>query len=317
MPLLTIAIPTYNRAIYLRECLHSLFLSLPKYINDIEIVVIDNNSTDDTKLIIQSFNKKLNIRYIKNNTNIGPDENFKKCIKESNGKFVWIFGDDDIFLKNSIESIMKTLKHNQDIGLLHLKATNFQNSEEFLNFKEKKYQHNSFNSKEEFIKKVHTNITFISANIFNTVYLNNINLDKIPNNNLGQVYWNIVAIIKAQQNILCSTPIFGARVFNSGNYNFCEVFGNNFIDILTLIDKKYNIKTLINIFYSRLLIFYYPANIIRLKNSLSKVNYDNNCFNILYKKFKFNIHFWLFTVPAIFLPKQIGLFIVKIMERLK
>lgn len=316
MSYLTIAIPTYNRATYLKECLESLYLSLPKNKADIEILVIDNHSTDNTEKIIQTFNKQLHIKYIKNKTNIGPDENFKRCISEAGSKYVWIFGDDDIFFKDSIKYILNILKENASIGLIHLKAQNFQDKNEPLDDKFN-FTHIKYTSKNKFIKNVHTNITFISANIFNKSLLSDVRLKDIPNNNLGQVYWNMVSVVKSEVNIYCDTHIFGARQFNSGNYNFCEVFGKNFLDILDLTKDKYDTNSIITIIKKRLLIFYYPANIIRLKNNLSQVKYDNNCFLFLYPKFKFNIYFWIFTVPAIFLPKNLGLFIIKIIERLR
>lgn len=318
MSILTIAIPTYNRANYLNVCLNSLNEALPNNADDVDILVIDNNSTDNTKEIVLNIQKSTNIRYINNEINIGPDENFKKCIEKANSKYVWIFGDDDIFFKNSIEYILTVIKNNNDIGLIHLRAKNFQNESEILDYKLNKFTHKNIKSKNEFIKKVHTNITFISANIFNKDYLKDeINLKDIPNNNLGQVYWNMVSIIKAEQNIFCESKIFAARQFNSGNYNFCKVFGENFIEILDLLADKYDINSLIKIINKRLLIFYYPANIIRIRNKVSRVEYSDTCFNILYKRFKFNLYFWIFSVPAILLPKKISFNLISIIEKLR
>jgi len=315
MPLLTIAIPTYNRALYLHKCLISLKKSIPSSCQDIEILIINNNSTDNTEEIVEDLNSNINIKYIRNDSNIGADENFKKCLKEANGNFVWIFGDDDIFFENSISYILNIIKNNNEIGLIHLKAKNFQLDDELMEDKIDSFDYKVISSKEDFIKIIHTNITFLSANIFNKKLLNNVDLDAIPNNNLGQVYWNMVCILEADKNIFCNNKIFGARQFNSGNYNFCKVFVVSFIDILNLIDIKYNIKNILKIFYKRLLIFYYPANIIRLKNGLSGVEYNNNCFNLLYPKFKFNIYFWIFTIPAIILPKKVSLYIIKLIEK--
>ena len=70
--ILTICIPTYNRANYLNVCLQNLLPQVDKYKEDIEVIVIDNNSTDETNLIV---NKYLNdysfLKYHINESNIG------------------------------------------------------------------------------------------------------------------------------------------------------------------------------------------------------------------------------------------------------
>lgn len=316
MSLLTIAIPTFNRSKYLKQCLESLYLNKIDY-DKIEIVVLDNNSDDDTFTTVNSFSEKLNIKYIKNNTNIGPDENFKKCIKVASTKYVWIFGDDDIFFSNTIESILKILDEHRDVGVIHLKAVNFTNNNSIKNEKSKNLEYQLIKEKNEFVKYIHTNITFITANIVNKeLILKNTDLSEIPNNNLGQVYWTLVSVLHLDNNIIVHSKLIGARQYNSGNYNFCEVFGNNFMETLYLLSKKYDMKSIIKIFKKRLLTVYFPANIVRLRNSLSNVKYDN-CFKIFFKKYKYDIYFWLFTLPSMILPKKIALFIYNIAEYFK
>jgi len=318
MPLLSITIPTYNRAKYLELCLNSLVDALPAdYISNIEIIVLNNSSTDNTEDIILKAKKRLDLIYIKNNINIGPDENFKKCIDVANGRYVWIFGDDDIFFKNSIQYILNLLKKSSQIGLIHLKAKNFQEDKEILNYSIKKPTYIEYTISSEFIKSVHTNITFISANIFNKSLLNNIQLNNIPNNNLGQVYWNLLVAIRGLTNIYVNCNIFAARQFNSANYEFCEVFGKNFIEILDLMEEKYNIRPLTIIIKKRLLCFYYPMNIMRLKSNKSKVQYSNNCFKILFAYFKFEKCFWIFTVLFIFMPHFFTKFLLILIDKLR
>lgn len=61
---------------------------------------------------------------------------------------------------------------------------------------------------------------------------------------------------------------------------------------------------------------YFPANIIRVRCKLSEVTLDN-CFKILFKRFKFNILFWTFTVPAMILPKKFAFLIFKFVDKLR
>lgn len=111
--LLTIAIPTYNRALVLKEALDDI---IPK-IEDlpINVLVINNASTDDTDTIAQSYGSK--IRYIKNNQNIGGDLNILKCYTESvdSSEYTCVLGDSYRLSKAyllKLVSILKTRKYN-------------------------------------------------------------------------------------------------------------------------------------------------------------------------------------------------------------
>ena len=89
-PLLTIAIPTYNRAWCLRELLPVLADQL-KDEPRVELIISDNASPDETPSVVQDFVARgLPVRYIRNSQNIGPDANFLQCFEQARGKYVWI-----------------------------------------------------------------------------------------------------------------------------------------------------------------------------------------------------------------------------------
>src|SRR5215469_7631915 len=105
-PLLTIAIPTYNRSMYLAQLLEIL---APQLINKplVELMISDNSSSDDTPAVVKSFIAQgLSCRYIRNESNIGPDANFLQCFEKANGKYVWIFGDDDLIIPGGVSKIL-------------------------------------------------------------------------------------------------------------------------------------------------------------------------------------------------------------------
>jgi len=91
-PLLSIVIPTYNRADFLDRCL-KVHIPLAKKYN-IQIFISDNASTDNTKEIVQKWMKEYPlISYHCNETNIGPDENFERALKYPQTEYVWLLGD--------------------------------------------------------------------------------------------------------------------------------------------------------------------------------------------------------------------------------
>ena len=91
-PKVTIAIPTYNRADdYLKQTLKS---ALNQTYENIEIIVSDNCSTDNTEAVVNSFNDS-RIRYFRQQENIGANNNFNFCLKQAKGEYFLLLLDDD------------------------------------------------------------------------------------------------------------------------------------------------------------------------------------------------------------------------------
>jgi len=109
---LTIAIPTYNRQCYLAELLPAM-VSQCRSANDgghrVEIVVVDNASTDETSAYMLGNTSK-EIRYFRNEHNVGGDANFIRCVRASLGRYVWLFGDDEILNKDAITTVLRLIK---------------------------------------------------------------------------------------------------------------------------------------------------------------------------------------------------------------
>ena len=107
---LTLAIPTYNREIYLSELLNQLHSDLILNSNRrIEILVLNNASTDHTEDLVLGMNIP-SLRYIKNPINIGGDPNFINCVQHAKGEYVWLFGDDEIYLPGALDRILSALE---------------------------------------------------------------------------------------------------------------------------------------------------------------------------------------------------------------
>jgi len=110
--LLSIVIPTYNRS---QELIHSLRLlreQCQDHPEEIEIIVCDDASTDDTQTGMSTLQaEETFFRYIRYPSNIGLEKNLIECTKQAVGEFLWIFGDDDFLATpNSISSVLEELK---------------------------------------------------------------------------------------------------------------------------------------------------------------------------------------------------------------
>ena len=109
-PLLTIAVPTYNRAATLKLLLETLspqVAALP----EVELLISDNASMDDTRQVVEEqIANGLRCEYIRNASNIQADPNFLQCYQKARGRYVWIFGDDDVLLPGSLQFIVNLLR---------------------------------------------------------------------------------------------------------------------------------------------------------------------------------------------------------------
>ncbi|MBG1270055.1 glycosyltransferase family 2 protein [Nostoc sp. WHI] len=121
--LLTIAIPTFNRAQLLDIQLTWLAKAIKGFESDCEIFISDNCSTDNTQEIIKKWQIILsNVTFTSNinNKNIGVMGNIACCLKAANSKYVWTIGDDDPIQDRAITYVISKLKQHEDLSLLFL-----------------------------------------------------------------------------------------------------------------------------------------------------------------------------------------------------
>lgn len=101
-PLVSIAIPTFNRSKLLKKCVESV---ANQDYDNVEIIISDNASTDDTQQVIESLIERYphrQIKYFRNSSNIGLANNWRKAIMDrSLGEIGLILSDDDFFVEQS------------------------------------------------------------------------------------------------------------------------------------------------------------------------------------------------------------------------
>lgn len=112
-PLVSVIIPTYNRAHLLGKCIRSI---LDQSYKNLEIIIIDDASVDNTKIVVSSFPDK-NIRYIMNAENKGPAGARNIGIENAKGDFIAFNDSDDIWLPDKLEKEMNLF--HEGIGVVY------------------------------------------------------------------------------------------------------------------------------------------------------------------------------------------------------
>lgn len=123
-PLLTIAIPTYNRAVWLDCTLDILRREVLGFGDQIEVLVSNNASTDDTAAIIARHRSEDGITFFEQAENIGAVRNIQFLTKHARGKYLWVLGDDDFIYHGFLSRLLKLMVQNLDAALIfvHMKV---------------------------------------------------------------------------------------------------------------------------------------------------------------------------------------------------
>lgn len=285
-PLLSICIPTYNRAKILDQSLENIERELRTIdTNDIEFIISNNCSTDNTESVIQKYIERgVPIKYICNERNIGVDDNIVQCFKKGKGKYIWVLGDDDFLKNGALKTIINNIQ-GKDYGLVHLEA------------KSKKNRISTeYTEVEEFMKDISFWITFITSHIVNSKFVSQIDFEKYRNTCFYQIPLYITAAKKSSKNLMINRRIFedAADSATNGGYNFFEVFVVNYLTIRRemLTDTKkelfYYKKEKKQLFNEFLLGF---INKIYFKNDKGRFNIEGG-WKILFQYFGGNIYFY-------------------------
>ena len=118
-PKVSILIPVFNRAHFISECIQS---ALSQTFADIEVVVVDNASTDDTFEICKRLAScDIRLRIFRNETNVGPVRNWKRCAEEAKGEFSKLLFSDDILEPNCVAEMVRSAS-DSDVAFVYSAA---------------------------------------------------------------------------------------------------------------------------------------------------------------------------------------------------
>lgn len=109
---LSILIPTYNTEAYISRCLESVCMQKQDFV---EIVVVNDGSTDDTERKIERFSKHIKY-YCKQNEGVGAARN--QLLDLTKGEYIWFVDSDDYLFEHCVERIMSELNADKTIDML-------------------------------------------------------------------------------------------------------------------------------------------------------------------------------------------------------
>lgn len=297
--LLTVAIPTYNRAPCLDRLLNVLLQEL-EHEDRVEVIVSDNASTDRTSDVVKTYQQKgLPIRYLCNQENRGADFNILQCYEEATGHYAWIFSDDDLIAPKTLTRVLNILT-SQKHDLICIRSRTFEGD----CYEQRPFAPKcdlEFETAEALARHVHIFFTFISGIIINKKRISSVEhppFTSLLGTNLIQLGPLYTALNHHRTSLLIRDPLIAATGNSHVEYALYRVFGPT----LSRITKEWIAeKTVRRPIICGAIRIFFPYFIFSMRTyRTSSISEDPH--GVLSGCFANHASYWIFDYPICILP---------------
>jgi len=318
--MLTIAIPTYNRAKYLNLCLVRISEEIDSLSKAecslIQVCVVDNASTDDTPIVVshhqEKFGNKLDV--IRNDCNMGMDFNFTRCYEQAKTPYVWLLGDDDIITPGGLKKVLEVLV-GSEIDILYVNNYWFQDSYKDKPKKNERHGTLKFRSSLDFARYTNVMLTFLSGLIVRSgVGMGH--RSGFSNSNLVQLSWVLPLLSDGSNFMAIKDWVIAAKGSNSSGYGLVQVFGFNLVKITN--DILSTEPVIARAIQNGAIVNFFSGFIMEFRNGMSLFS-DRDMAIGLKLAFGNNWRYYVFLAPLIKLPLFVAnyyLIFLKVIRRL-
>lgn len=305
-PILSITIPTYNRSSWLNLCLEQLLPQVKAHSDEVEVIISDNCSPDDTKEVVKKFlDSEFKFHYVRNSQNIGSDRNISQCFNLAQGRYVLILGDDDLFVDGAIAQLLEQLRPAK-FGVVCVKPYGFDRdfrSEYPGGIGNDKFYGNPGN----FLAGIGPLMTLISGCVINKSILSGVDANDYCGENLVQVHLVIQAAVKAKQNLFMNHYMIGCKRNNSGGYDFAKVFVENIGNILDSYVGHGLTKKDVRKIELKFIVSYFPFYL--MKQRFYELGNIDESFARFHKRYGNRLVFYFWLYPILKAPRWIAIFL--------
>ena len=233
-PLLSLYVPTYNRAALLDTALRAILGQItPAMRADVEVVVLDNASPDETPAVVaraQADFPYIALRSVRRPENIGCDANFTDSPNQTRGEFVYMLSDDDILLPGAVQKLLYLIGEHPGFDAFALNVSHFTNDPE--------RQDTSvgfpldadrvIRDRNEALRLFGSHISFLSSMAFRRANVLGKDYSPRRETNFGQAYLFLDALLPEQGLYVTSRRYLAMRQDNAEGYNVFRVLITNF-----------------------------------------------------------------------------------------
>lgn len=315
---LSICIPTYNRSKFLEECLSSVLVSIAGHEREVEVLISDNSSTDNTGDVVRAFQETYpRIRYHRNARNIGAERNFRLLATLAKGDYIWIFGDDDKMEEHAVARVFESIRAGYNLTICNYSI----GVEQLVNRSRIPVSRDqTFDDPNDLMKRFGLHLGYISSIVIKKdLFL------KLPAEEyeafaeygftfLFAVY-NGVANGKCKAEFI-SEPLFRNRQKNSGDYDWYKYFVTGSSLIFDELSRKGYARSAVRLAKQRVFTDFVAPNVVGLKIRMNGQG-NGHVLKILLKYYKQHWQLWAWCIPGLLTPVSLLLFARNIFRRLR
>ena len=307
-PVLTIAIPTYNRAENLGSLLAVLEPQIAQF-PQVEVLVSDNASADTTPSVVADFTARFaavgaRLRSQRHAENVGADANFVSLYKAAQGRFFWMCGDDDLIVPGGLAQVMPHLLAADPPDLLYATSYGF-HADPAADYTGDPFgrSFHTIRSAQTFARVVSIMFTFISGIIVHRERLESLPHEDPANfvgTNLVQLSWSLPLLLSHRKSIVLWQRPVAARIGHAHGYALGKVFGEHLVSVTErLLPGRPDLTA--GIFHPTIR-RWFPAILMDLRSRGNTTLQLHTAHADLRRAFGHNYRYWLYTWPVLRLP---------------
>ena len=114
-PKISVVLPTYNGAATLADAVRSI---LNQTFQDMELIVVDDASSQDINAVLEEFKGDEKLRYIRNDSNIGLAASINAGVAAAKGRYIARMDDDDFSVSIRLETQLEFLDAHTDVDVV-------------------------------------------------------------------------------------------------------------------------------------------------------------------------------------------------------
>ncbi len=255
-PLLTIAVPTYNRPKNLRSLFHDFLKKADNQFDGlVEIIVFDNSDIEESKKNKKTL-KNSKIKYFKNSENVGFTINVINCFKKAQGNYLWIVSDDDHInfdAFNNLISKLECFSNNKYDGIMLPFLSSDGYGKKYISNNYQSWNVEQLSTIEELIKN-NNQLPFV---LFSSAIINmsNLNLDRL-----------VTITNQFQNNDYIQIPLFLEAITKKGTIFF---YNEVLIEYISSREVRFNISNMMNSM-KQLIVYYISPNETHYKKYMTR-----------------------------------------------
>ena len=232
-PLLSLCVPTYNRAALLDQSLRAILAQVtPDMAGQVEVVVIDNHSPDDTPAAVaraQADFPRVTLRSVRRPQNIGCDANFCDAPNQARGAWVYLLSDDDVLLPGAVARLLGLIADHPDVDAFALNVRQFwEHPEEEGEGAYTIEGDRLLGTGDEALVFLGTHIAFLSCIAFRREAVAGRDYTARYATNLAQAYMFLDALAPGRGLYAVRECFLAQRAGNNEGFDFFRVFVTNF-----------------------------------------------------------------------------------------